>query len=67
MNTAHSTPRAFLSGLGRSASDAPDPADMGTCFGLEMTLDQPAEVPHTPPETRPWWQRLGSGRKFTGA
>lgn len=44
-----------------------DPADMGTCFGLEMTLDQPPlATGAAEPVQRHWWQRL-SARRSTSA
>lgn len=39
MNTAISTLSRLLSSRRRQAAD-PDPADMGTCFGMEMTLQR---------------------------
>jgi hypothetical protein len=34
-----------------------DAADLGTCFGLEMSLDQPPAAAETTAATRraPWW------------
>lgn len=66
-----STPRAatrtpFWSGRARKRALAPDPADMGTCFGLEMTLDG-SDTPAAPekPLPRPWWQRLARPKAAT--
>lgn len=42
MNTAMSTLSRLLSPRRREAV-APDPADMGTCFGMEMTLQRDAQ------------------------
>ena len=44
MNTANLTFR-FL-GFGRVQRAAPvdDPADMGTCFGLDMSIDDPRRL-----------------------
>jgi hypothetical protein len=44
-----------------------DPADMGTCFGLEMCLDLPraASDPSSPAaEPAPWWERAGARKAF---
>ena len=67
MNTAPSSLRSFLLGRARQVPAVVDPADMGTCFGLEMTLDQPPLLagPAEPVQRR-WWQRL-SGRRTTSA
>jgi hypothetical protein len=64
MNPGHSSMRSFL-GRGRPevAPEPDDPADMGTCFGLEMTLaaaeaDRPGEAPDAADALAgPWWQR----------
>ncbi len=66
MSTAPNPLRTFLLGRARQVPAAVDPADMGTCFGLEMTLDQPEiDAPMTGAPERPWWQRL-AGRRPTG-
>jgi hypothetical protein len=51
--------------LSRPAPAEPDAADLGTCFGLELSLDpgyaDPADTPRSPlPE---WVQRLGTRGK----
>jgi hypothetical protein len=58
MSTAPSSLRSLISGRQRTARAAPDPADMGTCFGLEMTLTAlPTGEPRKPaPAPRAWWQ-----------
>ena len=61
MSTASKTLRYYLFGQDRRAPRAVDPADMGTCFGMEMMLDDPP--PAAPPVVvKPapphWWQRL---------
>jgi hypothetical protein len=63
MSQAPSSLRTFLLGRARRVPAVLDPADMGTCFGLEMTLDQPNvdAPPHDTP-ARPWWQRLARRR-----
>jgi hypothetical protein len=67
MSTASSSLRSLLTGRWRSARAVPDPADMGTCFGLEMTLDEPpADAPPPASATRPWWQRLSRRRVEAG-
>jgi hypothetical protein len=66
MSTTPNPLRTFLLGRARQVPAVLDPADMGTCFGLEMTLDQPeADVFLDPSPTRPWWQRL-AGRRPQG-
>jgi hypothetical protein len=43
-----------------------DPADMGTAFGLDLSLSEPAALPATPAERRPGWvQRLAERRRGT--
>ena len=67
MNNPPSPLRTFLLGRARQAPAVLDPADMGTCFGLEMTLDQPPLT--TADDTASggnWWQRL-SMRKTPAA
>jgi len=51
----------------RSVPRKPDPADMGTAFGMEFILDQslmlPAEVmPVEPPQEPGWFDRWRSGK-----
>lgn len=44
-----------------------DPADMGTCFGLEMSLDvvrQAADPASPAAEPAPWWERAGARKAF---
>jgi hypothetical protein len=45
-----------------------DPADMGTCYGLEMSLAVPGatEPASARREPRPWWEQSGM-RKSCGA
>lgn len=64
MNTATSSLRSLLTVRPRPASVVLDPADMGTCFGLEMTLGAPA-ASRPAAEGRTWWQRLAQ-RKAEG-
>lgn len=60
MNTAPSTLRSFLLGRTRRLAPVPDdPADMGTCFGLEMSLRPFEPAPPAPPASH-WWQRWGA-------
>lgn len=60
-------PGLFARLRAKPAPAAFDAADMGTCFGLEISLDQPDEVPVLPapaPVRRAGWvQRLGSRGK----
>ena len=69
MNLAYSTLRLFFGERRRRVVEE-DPADMGTCFGMEMSLepDPPAPTAPEPQSEREsgWWQRLGS-RKPLGA
>lgn len=59
MNTATSPLRSLFSARARRTPAAADPADMGTCFGLEMTIDDPAVDGEPPaPAPRAWWQRF---------
>lgn len=59
MNTATTPLRSLFTGRSRRGPVEADPADMGTCFGLELTLDAPAsEAPAPLPAQRSWWQRL---------
>jgi hypothetical protein len=61
MTTDSSSLRSFLRSRSRPAPAVLDPADMGTCFGLDMTLDQPPlESAPLATTVRPWWQRLPS-------
>ncbi len=44
-----------------------DPADMGTCYGLELSLALPhptAEAALSAAETAPWWERAGARKTF---
>ena len=45
----------------------PDPADYGTCIGLEFTLDEmPAAPPAPPARALPGWVRRLAGRTKHG-
>jgi hypothetical protein len=60
MNPPISSLRDFLRRSPRRGAVEPDPADMGTCFGLEMTLDDPvppAVAAQPANMSRHWWQR----------
>jgi hypothetical protein len=73
MTTGHLPLRTFLRGRERPAVRPVDvdPADMGTCFGMEMTLASAAasaasaaggaggDVARTAPAPHRWWQRRG--------
>jgi len=48
MNKLLSTSRLFKLGRARTTPDTLDAADLGTCFGLEVSLDQCDEVPAEP-------------------
>jgi hypothetical protein len=52
--------RSLLRRAPRQREAVLDPADMGTCFGLEMTLDEPPPLAATPEVanmSRHWWRR----------
>jgi hypothetical protein len=56
MNKPDSAPRWFS---GRRATDHPaqdDPADLGTAFGLDLSLN---ELQHEPPAVQPLWRKPG--------
>lgn len=64
MNTALATLRFLRLGR-RRVSDEHEAADMGTCFGLEMSLqseEAAAPAPAPAPESSHWWQRLPARR-----
>lgn len=66
MSSTRSSLRRLISRHPLAGTQTPDPADMGTCLGLEMTLgarlpDAPQSVPAPTREASaptPWWQRL---------
>lgn len=66
MSTAISTLWVLLTKRGHRLPEAPDAADMGTCFGLDMALDDPLPpAPKTPPVAHAaphWWHRLALRR-----
>ena len=69
MSTASKALRYYLFGEDRRARPRIDPADMGTCFGLEMSFDDtPALAPPVAaaPPVPPLLQRLAA-RKHAGA
>jgi hypothetical protein len=69
MITAHSTLRLFFGERRRRVVEHDDPADMGTCFGMEMTLEPAAAPPVVAKKSarsQPWWQRRVT-RKPVGA
>lgn len=66
MNKASRTPGLFQRLIARPAPVDLDAADMGTAFGLEISLDQPALPPLAPPAARaPGWMQRLSGRAKT--
>ncbi|MFY9512751.1 MAG: hypothetical protein WAQ05_17425 [Rubrivivax sp.] len=68
MNKASRTPGLFQRLVSRPAPAEFDAADMGTCFGLEISLEQPDLPPLAPaaPRRAPgWMQRLASRGKNT--
>lgn len=69
MSTTSKTLRYYLFGQERRAPRVVDPADMGTCFGMEMMLDEPQPVAPpvvARPPARQWWRRLAV-RRAVGA
>jgi hypothetical protein len=60
MSHAIKSPGLFRRWLARPAADHQDAADLGTCIGLELSLEQPPEPPGTPPSLPGlgWIQRL---------
>lgn len=66
MNTANATFRFLRFGRPRHVGPAEDAADMGTCFGLEMSLEEPTPIGTNqiePPGTTAWWERLSNRRR----
>ena len=50
-----------------AVAPAIDPADMGTCFGLELSMDTAAVAPSAKgaePDHAPWWARHGARKAF---
>lgn len=69
MNTANAGFGLLGLGRGRRTIQDDDPADMGTCFGLDMSLDQAeaSDKPHhPPPAATTWWTRLAPRRRTVG-
>jgi hypothetical protein len=65
MNTAIATFRFLGFGRAQRATPVDDPADMGTCFGLDLSLDDvpsPTPGPADPPVSTGWWRRLAGRR-----
>jgi hypothetical protein len=61
MNDRLSPKRLFGLGRGLHHTGALDPADLGTAFGMEVTLDQPPAPAPAPPGAAGqagWMQRL---------
>jgi hypothetical protein len=58
---SNSTPGFRLSDIWRRRSDdslLSEPADVGTAFGLELSMLPDDESPAPPERNRAWWQRL---------
>lgn len=70
MNTATTLFRMLSSGRVQPSPDERDPAEMGTCFGLELSFEAEARSAHDAPGERKaadgaaphWWQRLSPRR-----
>jgi len=69
MNTANAGFGFLGFGRGRRDRQDEDPADMGTCFGLDLSLGA-AEPHRAPPATPPlagsWWTRFAPRRRTSG-
>jgi hypothetical protein len=52
MSKLPTTRKLFRLGRARSLPAELDPADLGTAFGLDMSLDQPDELPAAAPVPR---------------
>ena len=66
MNTANATLRFLGFGRGQRAVPDDDPADMGTCFGLDLSLDDAPPLGSgqaEAPMSAAWWRRLASRRR----
>jgi hypothetical protein len=67
MNKLPSSTRLFKLGRARATPVELDAADLGTCFGLEVSMDQPAEVPAESPgkaqRAGGWLRRLASRQR----
>ena len=68
MITANADQGLFGFARRRRRADDPDAADMGTCFGLDMSLDDtpPATPAAEAPAAPSWWQRLAGRRPALG-
>ena len=68
MSHASKSPSLFRRWLARPVQDEQDAADLGTCIGLEVSLDQPPEPPETPsgPKGQGWMQRLRTRSRPAG-
>ncbi len=70
MSNEPTPPRWFSGWRTRQAPDYDDPADMGTAFGLDLSL---SEIPHEPvaataaPGLEPGWVRRLTGRSKPAA
>lgn len=69
MTKAAHSPRWFSAWRPAARPAQDDPADLGTAFGLDMSLIEGAAEPAPPPEPRPrgWAERLGWGRRDAAA
>jgi len=68
MSPASRAPGLFQRLLARPAPTFDDAADLGTCFGLEVSLDQQDEAPQPaaePPRSASWVRRLTSRGRGT--
>jgi hypothetical protein len=68
MSHAIKSPGLFRRWLARPAEAPQDAADLGTCIGLELSLDQPPEPPGAPPSPPGygWIQRLRARSRPAG-
>ncbi len=65
MNKPASSPRWFARWRAAETTAEDDPADLGTAFGLDLSMDDTTPQPlPTPPVAQPgWMQRITSRRK----
>jgi hypothetical protein len=66
MNKAAPSQRWFAAWRASERQPQDDPADLGTAFGLDMSLNELVHEPASPPPPAPrpgWMRRLAAGRK----
>lgn len=66
MQSKTALPQRWFASWRPTARPAPDtdPADLGTAFGLDLSMSEPATHPAEPVERRPGWvQRMTDRRR----